>query len=86
MVSEHDNCFPVIQVRFNKYKHKLSPWITFGILKSLENRDKLYKKMKQTNPCSLEFGTIKTNLHTINKILNQSIRIAKKNVLHRTIR
>ena len=86
MVSEHDNCFPVTQVRFNKYKHKINPWITFGILKSLENRDKLYKKMKQTDPCSLEFDVIKTNLHTINKILNQSIRIAKKSILHRTIR
>ena len=29
-------------VRFNKYQHKISPWITNGILASIRHRDKLY--------------------------------------------
>ncbi len=30
--------------KFNKYKHKLSPWITKGIIRSIQNRDNLFKK------------------------------------------
>ena len=32
-------------VKFNKYKHKKSKWITYGILKSIRFRDNLYKKL-----------------------------------------
>ena len=35
-------------VRFNKYKHKLSPWITNGILTAIRFRAKLYHKLEQT--------------------------------------
>ena len=31
-------------VRFRKYRHKISPWITKGIPKLIRFRDKLYKK------------------------------------------
>ena len=31
-------------VKFNKYKHKKSTWITQGLLKSIRYRDKLYTK------------------------------------------
>ena len=74
----HDTSFPVKTVRFNKYKHKNSAWITYGIINSLHNRDKLYKLLKQTNPSSTVYNDIKTNLQTFNKILNNSKRIAKK--------
>ena len=40
-------------VKFNKYKHKHSNWITSGILKSIEFRDKIYKSLKM---CSSENG------------------------------
>ena len=30
--------------KFNKYKHKKSKWITYGILKSIRFRDNLYQK------------------------------------------
>ena len=32
-----DKCFPFKEVRFNKYRHKLSPWITFGIIESIKH-------------------------------------------------
>ena len=38
--------FPDKCVKFNKYKHKRSNWITSGILKPIEFRDKLYKRLK----------------------------------------
>ena len=41
----YDKHFPEKRVKFNKYKHKRSNWITSGILKSIEFRDKLYKRL-----------------------------------------
>ena len=38
---------PIKQVKFVKKKHKKSPWITKGIIKSLTCRDKLYRSFKQ---------------------------------------
>ena len=38
---------PIKQVKFDKKKHKKSPWITKGIIKSLTCRDKLYRFFKQ---------------------------------------
>ena len=39
----HNKYFPKTCVKFHKYKHKLTNWITSGILKSTEFRHKLYK-------------------------------------------
>ena len=36
----HDKHFPNKIVRFNKYKHKKSTWITMGIMKSIKHKDK----------------------------------------------
>ena len=47
--------FPEKRVKVNKYKHKLSPWITTGIIKSIEFRDNLYKKRKACTTDSPEF-------------------------------
>ena len=38
------------QIRFNKYKHRKLPWITNGILKSINYRDNLYKHLKVMQP------------------------------------
>ena len=65
-------------VKFNKYKHKKSKWITYGILKSIRFRDNLYKKLKLTNPVLREYDILYTNLQTYNKILKRSIREAKQ--------
>ena len=36
-------------VKFNKYKHKKSMWITQGILRSIQYREQLYKQLKLTH-------------------------------------
>ena len=64
-------------VKFNKYKHKKSSWITQGLLKSIKFRDNLYKRLKLTNPNSTNYNTININLKTYNGILKRSIRTAK---------
>ena len=52
-----DKCIPCKKVRYNKYKHKNSQWITSGILKSIRFRDRLYQKVKKlhTIQINLEF-------------------------------
>ena len=64
-------------VKFNKYKHKKSTWITQGLLASIRHRDKLYKQIKLTNPDSPEHEMLLINLRTYNVILKRSFRIAK---------
>ena len=64
-------------VKFNKYKHKLSPWVTSDILRSIKFKDKLYKKLKITKQDSPNYNKLSTNLHTYQAILNKNIRMAK---------
>ena len=70
--------FPRKLVRFRKYKHKRSPWMTSGILKSIFYRDKLYIKLKSMDQSNPNFATHQTNFKTYNNILKKSIRLAKK--------
>ena len=65
-------------MKFNKYKHKKSSWITQGLLKSIRYRDQLYKKLKLTNPNSPNYDTIKNILKTYNLILKQNIHSTKQ--------
>ena len=39
---------PKKTVKFNKRKHKKSKWMTYGILKSINTKDKLYKKNRKS--------------------------------------
>ena len=66
-------------VRFQRRKHKLNPWITNGILRSIAHKDYLYKQLHKTNRNSLEYNTLETNLRTYQAILRKNIRIAKMN-------
>ena len=38
--------FPSKRTRFNKYKHKVQPWISNSIIRSIQKRDKLYIEIK----------------------------------------
>ena len=75
--------FPLTLVKFNKYKHKKNKWITVGILKSIRYKDKLYLKLKSLSINDIEYENTKTNLKTYSKILRNSIRLAKKNILRK---
>ena len=69
---------PEKMVKFKKYSHKNSCWITTGILRSITYRDKLYKQLKCTNPDTLLYRNLYVNLNSFNTILKRSIRIAKR--------
>ena len=42
-----DKSMPKEKLKFNKYKHKNSPWITKGIMKSIKYKDKLVNKLNK---------------------------------------
>ncbi len=65
------------KLKFNKYNHKMSPWITKGILQSIKYKDELHQKHKMTDPHSTEFDTQTVNLKTYNN-LRKAIWLAKK--------
>ena len=78
MQNTYERHFPQKRIKFNKYQHKLSNWITTGILKSIEFRDNLYKRLKLCPIDSPEYETYKHNLKMYQGYLNQCIRTAKK--------
>ena len=69
-------------VRFKRYKHKISPWLTTGIMRSIKFKDSLYKKWKSTSQSDPLYNTLKTNFNTYSKILKKSIMSAKKTYYH----
>lgn len=72
-----DKHFPVKLKRLKKRKHGLSPWISTGIIKSINYRDNLYKTLLLTPRTSQSFLVLKQNLKVYNNILKKSIRKAK---------
>ena len=76
---------PSKTVRFNKYKHKLSPWITNGILASIRYRDKLYYQLIKIAVPSDQYNAVKNNLRDYTRILNRAIRVAKRWYYHQVL-
>jgi hypothetical protein len=65
-------------VKYNKYKQKKCIWITYGILKSIRYRDRLYIKLKSTSSDSNNYLFLSTQFKTYNKILKYTLREAKR--------
>ena len=76
--------FPTKLVKFNKRRHKNNQWMTYNILNSINNRDRLYQQLKAVKPNSAEYFEIKQNLSVINNIIKKDIRKEKKNYFTRT--
>jgi hypothetical protein len=82
-LKEAINTFTTTKIcKRNKYKHKFTPWITYGIIRSIRSRDKLYKKMKKSKPGTREFEVNEINLKTFNGILQKAIREAKRSYFY----
>ena len=65
---------PSKTVKLQKHKHKISKWITGGIIRSITYCDKLYSTLKKTPTSSEEYCRLKTNLLTYNYILKHNIK------------
>ena len=68
--------FPIKEVKFNKYRHKINPWITTGLLKSLKVKDKLFHKIAKTKNTITRQNAIST-YNNYKKLLNIIMRKAK---------
>lgn len=76
-------CFPIIRMRYKKYKHKLTPWITFGLLNSIKYRDKLYVKLIKTSLASTKYLSIEKEYKDFCSVLQSSLRKAKSDYYHK---
>ena len=68
---------PVHKIKFNKKRHKISPWISKGIIKSINVKNKLYPKYLKTKDVQAKddnFFKYKVYRNRLNKI----IKLAKK--------
>ena len=74
----HNTHFQTKTVRYNKYKHNKSTWITAGIIRSIKRKDKLYRKLKQT-PINIPiYQTLADNLRVYQFNLKKIIAAAKR--------
>ena len=82
ITTQFEKHFPEKRIKFDKYKHKLSPWITTDILKSIEFRDNLYKSVHKCSVDNPEYDTLNHNLKMYNSMLNRNIKKAKQTYYH----
>ena len=75
-------CMPRKIVKFDKNKHKKkhkkNPWMTRGILNSINSKNKLYKTLLQSDPNWDTYGTLQTNYKTNKSLIRRSIMLAKR--------
>ena len=64
---------PTKKVRFNKYKHKKSPWITYGILSSLKTRDDTFQKWKTSIPDSIRYNIFEVEYREYASVIDRLI-------------
>ena len=68
------------KTKINRHKHNIIKWITRGILKSINTKNKLYKQLVQTSTRTIDvYEHLKIWFIRFRNILRQSIKDAKKN-------
>ena len=68
---------PTKKVRFNRHKHKIAPWMTYGILESINKKDSMLAKLYKTNPRSSSYALLDDKLKMYSKVLQTLTRKAK---------
>ena len=76
----HTECFPERIVRFNDKKHKKTPWITTGILNSINRRNKLCKVLKQTKTDAISYA--KKKLTDIEMFYAKQLPLQNENTIY----
>ena len=68
----HQECFPVRTVKFNgKKTQKKKSWMTLGILRSINPRNTMYKKLKQMRPDSENYIIKRSNFNRYRNTLKK---------------
>ena len=79
-----ENHLPKKMVKFNKRKHKKAKWMSNGLLKSINTKDRLYKKLIRTDIEDPQYVTLKNEFTNFKKTLRRSINEAKRLYYMRT--
>ena len=79
-----DTHLPRKKVKFKKKKHKKSKWMTYGILKSINKKDKLYKLLLKSDVNSNSHADLKARFKRYRKTLRSIFKEAKRLYYHRT--
>ena len=74
----HTECFPERIVRFNDKKHKKTPWITTGILNSINRRNKLYRSLSRPKQMQLVMQQQKNFFNRYRNVLCKTIAFTKR--------
>ena len=64
-------------VKFNRRKHKKDPWITYGILNTVNHKNRLYKRLMKINRDTPLFMTKKQEFNAYKNSLRKIINLAK---------
>ena len=80
--SIRDRHVPIQRKKFNRKKHQLHPWLTKGILRSINTKNKLYVQMNKLPRDSLQRQAKKDKFKEFENILNKTIRLQKKLFYH----
>ena len=76
-----DKNLPTKRLKLDKRKHKVSPWITAGVIKSINTKNQLYKKLKKCDVNTISFNLYSNILNRFKqyeRILKKTISILKK--------
>ena len=79
-----DTHLPRKTVKFKKKKHKKSKWMTYGILNSINKKDKLYKLLLKSDVNSNSHADLKARFKRYRETLRSIIKEAKRLYYHRT--
>ena len=83
----HQECFPVRTVKFNGKKTQKKSWMSLGILRSINHRNTMYKKLKQMRPDSENYVIKRSNINhyrnTLKKTMIHAKRLYYKNMFDR---
>ena len=79
-----ENHLPKKIVKFDKRKHKKAKWMSNGLLKSINTKDRLYKKLIKTDIEDPQYVTLKNEFTNFKNTLRRSINEAKRLYYMRT--
>ena len=62
---------PTKKKKFKRRKHRIQKWVTKGIIKSIDTKDKMYKKLVQSRFHNEFFEVLKAQFNTYRNILKK---------------
>ena len=72
LTDSYTECFQKRIVKFNKKKHKKNSWISVGIIRLINHRNRLYKDMKQMKIDSFDYVIKKSDFNRFKNVLKKT--------------